>query len=173
MEEGNERNGQVAAKPGEVKPDEAEWLTRDGAESADRQHFEWRGTSGSITGSMILITSSTWRAHHRPERCLEVYGLSLDDSRTHLVTPDFPVRFVSLGNGDGHNLLSATYWFQSADRVTDDYATRIWADLTPQRERWVLVTILFDEAHDPKEPDVQAFYTTLSNAIARNLTNTE
>jgi exosortase O len=118
---------------------------------------------------MILVTSTTWRAHHRPERCFEVYGLSLDDSRTHLVTPTFPVRFVSLGDGDGHVLLSATYWFQSANRTSDDYATRIWADLVPERERWVLVTILFDGVHDPHAADIQAFYTALHDAVARNL----
>jgi exosortase O len=154
---------ELVTEPMPLKPDEIEWLTRGGAESADRRRFEWRG----ITGSMILITSTTWRAHHRPERCFEVYGLSLDDSRPHLVTPDFPVRFVSLG--DGHALLSATYWFQSVHRTTDDYATRIWADLAPQRERWVLVSILFDRVHDPHEVDIQALYTALHDAVARNL----
>ena len=67
----------------------------DGAESAERWRFEWRG----LSGSMIVVTSRTWRAHHRPERCFEVYGLTLDDSRTHLVRPEFPLRFVSLGDG--------------------------------------------------------------------------
>jgi exosortase O len=152
-------------EPVPLKPDEIEWMTRDGAESADRRRFEWRG----ITGSMILVTSTTWRAHHRPERCFEVYGLSLDDSRTHLVTPAFPVRFVSLGDGDGHVLSSATYWFQSADHTTDDYGTRIWADLAPERERWVLVTILFDGVHDPNATDIQAFYIALHDAVAHSL----
>jgi exosortase O len=153
-------------EPLPLKPDEIEWLTRDGAESAERRRFEWRG----ISGSMILITSSTWRAHHRPERCFEVYGLSLDDSRTHLVNPDFPLRFVALGNGTGHSLLSATYWFQSTDRTTDDYATRIWADLAPERERWVLVSILFDDLHDPDSPEINAFYLTLHQAVTHTLT---
>lgn len=156
---------ELVTEPVPLKPDEIEWLTRDGAESADRRRFEWRG----ITGSMILVTSTTWRAQHRPERCFEVYGLSLDDSRTHLVAPDFPVRFVSLGSGDGRGLLSATYWFQSADRTTDDYGTRIWADLAPERERWVLVTILFDSVHDPHAADIQAFYIALHDAVAQTL----
>jgi exosortase/archaeosortase family protein len=155
----------LVTEPLPLKPDEIEWLTRGGAESADRQRFKWRG----ITGSMILITSTTWRAHHRPERCFEVYGLSLDDSHTYLVTPDFPVRFVSLGDGDGHSLSSATYWFQSVDHTTDDYATRIWADLAPERARWVLVTILFDSVHDPHTADIQTLYIALHNAVARNL----
>jgi len=155
----------LVAEPVPLKPDEIEWLTRESAESADRRRFEWRG----LTGSMMLITSTTWRAHHRPERCFEVYGFSLNDSHTYLVAPDFPVRFVSLGDSDGHGLLSATYWFQSVDGTTDDYATRIWADLEPERERWVLVTILFDGVHDPHAADIQAFYITLHDAVARSL----
>jgi hypothetical protein len=118
---------------------------------------------------MILIASTTWRAQHRPERCFEVYGLPLQYSRTHLVAADFPVRFVSLGHGDGDSLWSATYWFQSADQITDDYATRMWADLTPERQRWVLVTVLFDGARDPRSPGVQTFYLALRDAVAHNL----
>jgi exosortase O len=118
---------------------------------------------------MILITSSTWRAHHRPERCFEVYGLSLEDSHTHLITPNFPVRFVSLGEGGHANLFSATYWFQSAGRTTDDYGTRIWADLALQSERWVLVSILFDSVTEPDAAQVQTFYLALHEAIASYL----
>ena len=136
-----------------------------GAESAARQRFEWR----NITGSMILITSQTWRAQHRPERCFEVYGLSLDDSHTYLVTPDFPLRFVSLSYGNGRGSLSATYWFQSVGRTTDDYGTRIWADLAPKRDRWVLVTILFDGVHDPSTADLQAFYLALHDGVVHSL----
>jgi len=158
----------LVTEPMSLKPDEIEWLTRDGADSAERLSFEWRG----VSGSMILITSDTWRAQHRPERCFEVYGLSLDDSRTYLVTPDFPVRLVSLGDGDGRSLALATYWFQSAGRTTDDYGTRMWADLAPERERWVLVTVLFDGAYDPHASDVQTFYTALHDAVARSFENT-
>ncbi|MBE2224260.1 MAG: exosortase O [Anaerolineae bacterium] len=148
-----------------LKPDELAWLTRDGAESAYRQRFQW----GELSGTMILITSTTWRAHHRPERCFEVYGLSVDDSRTHLVDGQIPVRFVTLGDGNHHSLLSATYWFQSSNQITDDYATRIWADLAPERDRWVLVSVLFDETVEPDAANVTAFYEALKETVAANL----
>lgn len=156
---------ELIARPMPLKPDEVEWLTRGGAESAYRQGFTWRG----ISGSMILITSTTWRAQHRPERCFEVYGLALDDSRTHLVAPDFAVRFVLLGDRRGRDRLTATYWFQSAERTTDDYGTRLWADLAPTRERWILVTILFDRVRDPNATDVRALYLALRDTVARYL----
>ena len=156
---------ELVTKSMPLKPDEITWLTRGGAESADRRRFEWRG----ITGSMILITSKTWRAHHRPERCFEVYGLSLDGSRPYLIDSGFPVRLISLSHDEGRHRWSATYWFQSADCTTDDYAARIWADLSPERDRWVLVTILFDGVHDPHAAEIQELHTALRDSVARGL----
>jgi exosortase O len=165
----------LRAEPLPLQPEELEWLARDGAEAASRYRFEWRGDDEAIIGSLILISSTTWRAHHNPERCLMLYGLSLDDSHTHLVRTDFPVRYTSLGSnqGSGRSLKSGTYWFQSARRTTDDYATRIWADVAIQRDRWVLVSILFDDVHDPHNADVEAFYIALQDAVARNLAEGE
>ena len=107
---------------------------------------------------MYKRQSRTWRAHHQPERCFEVYGLSLDDSRTHLVDSDFPLRFVALGDGDHHSVLSASYWFQSTTATTDDYGARIWSDLSTQRTRWVLVSILFDSVVDPSAVDLSLIH---------------
>ncbi len=159
---------ELSTGPMPLRPDEIAWLIRGGAESAERRRFEWRG----ITGSMLFITSQTWRAQHRPERCFQVFGLSLNDSRTILVTPDFPVRFVSLGESNGRGLLSATYWFQSVGRTTDDYGARMWADLSPQPGRWVLVTLLFDRVHDPSATDIQALEIVVRDAVAHKLTPT-
>jgi exosortase O len=153
----------LVTEPMPLKPDEVAWLTRDGAESADRRRFEWQG----LSGSMILITSRTWRAHHRPERCFEVYGLSIDVTQTHLVSPQFPLRLVFLSQGDAP--FSAAYWFQSTAQTTDDYGARLWADLTPQPQRWVLVSILFDNATNPQSPEVQALYTALHETVATAL----
>lgn len=160
---------ELTTEPEPLRPDEIAWLTRDGALSAKRMRFEWRGSDGSVSGSLMLITSHTWRAQHRPERCFEVYGLSLNASRVYLVEPDFPVRFVSLGDGAGQELASASYWFQSAGRTTADYGTRIWADLSPEQDRWVLVTMLFDEPQNPRDADVQTLYIALHEAVAREL----
>ncbi|MBN1217521.1 MAG: exosortase O [Anaerolineae bacterium] len=148
-----------------LKADELAWFTREGAESAERWRFTW----GNLSGSMMFITSHIWRAHHRPERCLEVYGLSIDDSRTHLVNPNFPLRLVLLGNGRGYPVTSAAYWFQSAGLTTDDYGARVWADLAPRRDRWILVSIVFDEAYDPHATDMQAFFTALHRSVRANL----
>lgn len=148
-----------------LKPDEIAWLTRDGAESATRLEFSWQG----ISGSMILVPSRTWRAHHRPERCFEVYGLQLNDSRAQLVAENFPLRAVVLRDPKSDARLDAAYWFQSATRTTDDYGTRIWADTAAPSERWVLVSILFDQPLDANDARAVALYRALHESVAQQL----
>lgn len=157
----------LIVEPLPLKPDENEWLTRDGAESAERMRFRW----GDISGSMILISSKTWRAHHRPERCFEVYGLALDDSHTHLVSTTMPVRFVALSDDDQTRQYSATYWFQSPQQTTDDYGTRIWSDVSLERERWVLVSILFDGRVNPNDPEIETLYLAMQETVEVYLGN--
>ncbi|MFK7805615.1 MAG: exosortase O [Anaerolineae bacterium] len=158
-----------------LKPDEWEWLTKDGAESADRYRFEWHSEAGTRSGTMILISSRSWRAHHRPERCFEVYGLDVNDSGTHLVnTPTsanpMPIRQVNLGSPTDDVAYQAVYWFQSADTITDDYGSRLWADVTQPNTRWMLVSVLFDEGYADNDPAVQEFYLAMNESVHNNLT---
>lgn len=155
----------LQATPLPLSAREREWLAADGAAAAARYRFDWHG----VQGSMILISSRTWRAHHRPERCFQVYGLSLEEARTHLVRPTLPVQFLALGDGKQQELLSATYWLQSPHRTTDDFGTRMWADLDRDREPWVLVSILFDGVVDPADPSIEAFYLAAHEAVRENL----
>ena len=149
--------------------EETWWLTKDGAESADRRRFQW----GDVSDSMLLITSRTWRAHHRPERCFEVKGFGVDDLRTHLVDRDLPIRIVGLGQGDEHNTQSAVYWFQAADQITADYGTRMWADFAFARQRWVLVALLFDDDRPPDRPQLAEFYQAITRTVAAGLAQGE
>jgi len=151
----------LAAEPWPFSPGELDWLSQDGPQSAERWRFEWRGFSGSL----LFVTSQTWRAHHRPERCFEVYGLSIQNSYAILAMPDFPIRRVALGQGIHHNLYSAVYWFQSPDQVTEDYGTRMWADLPGERQTWVLVTVLFDQAYNPQDGDLLDLYAVLRQSV--------
>ena len=157
----------LKTEPWPLSSGEREWLQQTGVQAVERQRFTWR----EITGSILLVTSTSWRAHHRPERCFEVYGLEVDQSRTELVAPDFPVRLLSLDASGGNpaTLLSAAYWLQSEGQITDDYATRIWDDLSPHRQKWVLVTILFDAPLEPGSEDVLALYLALRDAVQANM----
>jgi exosortase O len=151
--------------PWTLTPSEMQMLSETGAESAQRWRFNWQGQTGSI----LLVSSTTWRAHHRPERCFEVYGLSVNNSFAYLATEDFPIRVLSLGKGNNRGIYSAIYWLQSVDAVTDDYAARIWSDLSPQRERWILVTVLFDSAGAPVEADNLELYGLIRQSVTQTL----
>jgi hypothetical protein len=72
---------------------------------------------------------------------------------------------LTLSGEQGKHRLSAAYWLQSADQTTDDYATRIWDDLTPERQPWVLVTILFDEVIDPQSRAATALFQSLQEIL--------
>jgi hypothetical protein len=76
------------------------------------------------------------------------------------------MRWLTLGKpGMQLSLLSAGYWLQSRDRITDDYAVRIWDDLAPRPQTWVLVTILFDAPVDPGSPQARAFFYALRDSV--------
>ncbi len=176
---------ELTNEPWPLTAGELEWLSQAGIANADRWRFQWRGagdftTSVSedadgevagtgLSGSMLLVSSNTWRAHHRPEACLEVYGFSVDHSFTTLVATDFPIRVLALEGERGEVLTTAVYWLQSSGQTTDDYAARIWADLAPQRRRWVLVTILFDRSVDPQNTEAQALFLALRASIWHHL----
>jgi exosortase O len=153
------------ARPVQLRPGELDWLLRDGAESVTWLRFEWRG----IRGSMLLVPSKNWRAHHYPERCFENYGLLVERSATNLVNNSLPVRFLTLTNGKPGGQLTAAYWFQAADRATDDYGTRLWSALSLNPQRWVLVSILFDDGLVPDSPETQSLYMALRDTVHERL----
>jgi exosortase O len=147
---------------------EMAWLTDHGAISmvASRWRFEWQG----LRGSMLFISSNTWRAHHRPENCFTVYGLNVQQSQLYLAAPDFPLRWVSMGDSHSDRLFTnAAYWLQSSQRVTDDYSVRIWDDLSPNPVTWVLSTVLFDAPVDPESLELRALLIILRQSIQQGL----
>lgn len=151
---------------------EMNWLSAEGSlpVTATRLRFEWR----DLHGSLLFIASDTWRAHHHPERCFTVYGLEVLESQLHLVNADFPLRWLTLNKaGDQRPLYSAGYWLQSAQRVTDDYSVRIWDDMAPQPQPWILVTLLFDKVVDPAEMDSSELLAVLRQAVHRSLEGKE
>jgi exosortase O len=156
------------AQPWSLSPSELEWLY--GSEpplsvSASRWRFQWQG----MRGSMLFILSDTWRAHHRPERCFTVYGLEVQGSQPFLPAPGFPLRWLSLGPHAGPTLYSAAYWLQSTDRLTEDYAARIWDDLAPRPQPWVLVTVIFDAPLDPNDPRLPDLFNALRLSVQAGL----
>ncbi len=161
---------QISVSDSPLSTQEADWIRESGADTADRFTFSWAGGDGQpVTGALMLLTSRTWRGQHRPERCLEVFGLTVQESYTALLTPEFPVRILSLSYGDSPERVSAVYWLQSIDQTTEDFGKRIWSDLNSPQKRWVLVTVLFDQVRDPQASQLSGFFTVLHDSVARSL----
>jgi len=150
---------------------EMDWLTNYGKQDsvfASRWRFEWE----SLHGSLLFVASDSWRAQHRPERCFTVYGLEVQESQPLMAADGFPLRWLMLGKSDKPPLYSAAYWLQSVDRITEDFAARIWDDLAPQPQPWVLVTVLFDAPVDLRGEAAQGLFSILRETVQKSLENT-
>lgn len=109
---------------------------------------KWRFRHGEISGSLIVVAATSWRAQHPPELCLSAAGFRIEGIEVGSA-PGFPVRRLLL-RGEG-GLQAGIYWFQSRARTTSDFLTRALAPLTlggGRDERWVMVSVLLDHAHD-------------------------
>jgi exosortase O len=158
----------LITEPLTLRPGELSWLIDDGAEAIERVRFRW----GSVSGSLLLVQSSTWRAHHKPERCFENYGLRVEYAETQLLRADLPVKAMTLSNDKLAGQRSALYWFQSQSKATDDYGTRLWSTFSLQPERWVLVTVLFDGAYainTPQHKDMTTLAAALQDVVQTQL----
>ena len=158
---------EMLVQPDPLSPELFAWVSQDGADSADRWEFTWKDGEQSISGSLMLLTSDNWRGQHKPERCFEVQGQKVESTQTTMFGEDFPARRLLLSRGPTE--VSAVYWLQTGDRVTDDFATRIWADLTPENQQWVLVTILLDNVYAPDSSAVLSLMKTVRGAVADSL----
>ncbi len=139
-----------------LQPTQIEWFARSGAESVTVWNFDRQG----LQGTLILVPNAGWDPQARPERNLEIDGFILESTAILLPASDFPIHHSTFTNGSEKR--SAVYWFQSADRVTDDYITRIW-DSTASN--WTLVIISFDQLHAPQDPPLAEFITRLRDLI--------
>jgi hypothetical protein len=140
------------------------WLEQDGANSAARFRFQY-GDEGP-SGLVLIIVSDSWHGHHNPERCFIAEGLRTVNSEGFPLDGTFSVRRLLLNTSDGANPHSGAYWYQSRERTVDDYAGRIWADMGLQREKWVLVTILFDSTVDWHAEATQQMLRDLNTVVA-------
>lgn len=110
---------------------------------AEKYNFQFK----EISGSILIVKSSTWRGHHPPEICLESNGFEIKKSETKLIQENFPVKFLHLKDN-----ISGCYWFQSENEITEDFSARVWSELQGKSKNWFLYSIVFNqEVDDLKE----------------------
>lgn len=127
--------------------------------TTQKQRFQFQG----LTGSVVLVASPTWQAHHAPELCLTAFGYHIDQMVGEALTPAVTGRWLTLNNGQK----TSAYWFQSATRTTNDFFVRFWSEVFRKDSTWTLVSIIFDQSHSADEVAVQSFLTLIHDALAQ------
>lgn len=120
----------------------------------------------NLSGSFILIANASWENYHPPELCLIGSGYRVDTMEKVQFSPQINARWINLEQGQ----LSAIYWFQSPKTTTDDFFTRFWQDVTHHQKNWALISILFDQKQDSKNPELQQIIQELYQSIQQGLT---
>ena len=128
-----------------------------------KKQFEYKG----LKGTFLCVFNASFRGHHHPEACMQGAGFDIGDASTLLIDQNFPVKKISLND----DTLTATYWFQAPFQITEDYSSRVWLELLGKREKWVMVSILFNQQVVSDNEDYQEFLRILSNQINNNIIN--
>jgi exosortase O len=143
------------------------WVTNNGAMLADRWDFTWPDNTTGIKGSLMFLTSNSWRGQHRPERCFEVQGINVETSQTILFDDAFSAQLILVSGGPQQ--ATGLYWLQTDQYATDDFATRIWSDLDKERKPWVLVTVLFDDVYPLDSDAIHSVAKLIHGTVAESL----
>lgn len=123
------------AEPIALSPLEKDLLLGRQAAMAEKRRFDRNGARGSL----LVVQSSDWRAHHAPELCLLAQGARIEKLER-MRSPQGEFRVMAMQSG--HQ--AAITWFQSGDRVLPDLGARLWSQLLRPGERWSLVTLVVD-----------------------------
>lgn len=102
---------------------------------AEKHRFDRLG----VRGSLLVVQSGDWRAHHAPELCLLAQGARVE-KLVRLGTPQGEFRAMTMQSGTQ----TALTWFQSGARVVPDLGARLWSQLLRPGEHWSLVTLVVD-----------------------------
>ncbi|MEM6730617.1 MAG: hypothetical protein AAF658_03625, partial [Myxococcota bacterium] len=127
----------------------------DGFSDVDARKWRLEGA-----GTVLAAYTENFRAHHHPERCFGEAGL--DVSRAETVAANDGLVVMRLGSAAGPR---GYYWFQSRDRVTADYADRVFASVVGRENAWVLVSVLLPRSSANDSDLLQTFHRAVKTAL--------
>lgn len=103
-----------------------------------------RFNNDTISGSVLISTTSNWRGHHKPELCFSSEGLKQDFTKTIMLENDFHVKEINFSGKEQ----VACYWFQSGNITKSDFSARIWDALLGKHTEWTMISVLFDKHYE-------------------------
>jgi exosortase O len=143
------------AQPLPLSRTERDLMVGNQSQLAEKQRFDHQG----LRGSLIVVQSRNWRAHHAPELCLLAHGARIDQL-TRVGTPAGEFRVMRMQSGTQ----TAITWFQAGGRVVPDLGSRLWAGFLQPDETWSLVTVVVDAA--PTEEAVLQLHRAVRDVLA-------
>ncbi|MDH4318419.1 MAG: exosortase O [Desulfobulbaceae bacterium] len=123
-------------------------------------------TMRGIRGSVVFVSSHSWKSQHQPQNCYQGQGMMIDYEETLMIPGGLPVKYLSLNGGRA----AATYWFQSYSKETADYAARIYYSWMTREEPWVMTSILWNSAVDGNT--LEEVITVLRDDVRTSLNDT-
>ncbi len=151
----------IAFRPLPMTPVEAAFFADQPGTVARKGSFEHRG----LGGSLLLVATTSWQAHHAPELCLVSSSQKVDSVAPASLGGGLEVQHLRLGDG----ARTAVYWFQSPERTTGSLLRRFWRDLVHGERRWVMVSLLLSSAADPDSPDLRALLRRIHRHVHTGL----
>lgn len=129
------------------------------------------GNKDVIKASLVLVWSRAWKTHHIPENCYLSQGFSISDKGLWQINSQHNLRYLSLNkplhqssnNTESLRSMTGVYWFQSTERSTPDYSSRVLDSLFNSGKEWVMVSILWERSVTPDE--ISSFILILKQSI--------
>ncbi len=115
---------------------------------------KWQFELGDSRGQLVMVQGSSWRAQHRPDICHAAHGRVIETDEPILLATDLPARRLQLHDGEAR--ATAFYWFQSAERTTNEHGARIWASFDGHAEDWVMVSVMVEPPRPADDPQLRA-----------------
>ncbi|MCK5871229.1 MAG: exosortase O [Methylococcales bacterium] len=125
---------------------------KNNASVAQKYIFEIPHKQQTIKASMVLVWSQQWRSQHVPENCYLSQGYTIINKGVWTLEPQFNVRYLNLRKIREHQSpipFSGVYWFQSKNRTTPDYSSRVFDSFFKPKQSWVMVSILWQTPINP------------------------
>ncbi len=132
---------------------------------------KYRLGSEEHDNSVVLVSSSWWKAQHKPDHCLQAMGLVISNSRvittgTHPVTGAIQaVTVLDLQDID-NKPYTAIYWFQSTGVITADHFSRVADSFAHGDRRWTMVSMLLGSKLESDQ--VTAMVDPVQQAVANS-----
>ncbi len=119
--------------------------------------------TNNLSGSLAMIQSPNWKAHHNPLRCLKGSGADIKEPEVLQVNQNFSLKQIKIENKNQF----ACFWFQNQLTGTHDYSQRLWDWMTGKQSTWTMISIVFDQAIDTQSEIFIEFVTWLYSEVNR------